>query len=54
MQTTLHLGFQRAGISHALDGEEAAESNGDNEDELTELISDDEVDINDMDDVEEI
>ena len=47
-------GFQRAGISHALDSEEAAESDGDSEDELTEVISDDEVDIDDMNDVEEI
>ena len=35
-------GFLRAGITYALDGEEATESEGDSVDEPTEVISDDE------------
>ena len=46
-------GFLRAGITYALDGEEAAESEGDNGGESTEVISDDE-DIDDTNDIEEI
>ena len=43
-------GFRRAGIAHALDGEEPAESDRDNGNELAEVISDEE----DIDDMEEI
>ena len=42
-------GFRRAGITHALDDEQPAESDGDNGDESAEVISDE-----DFDDMEEM